>query len=146
MEMAIRSRKVLTREQKQMLPQMDAHLDTDPAHAVLVDCFRCRPYDGEDFYVLPTGQACDIWKGKESSVYSLPAYPSLADLVKESDPEDIEERRYEDDFTTTWRIDHFIGLTLKARARNADSAYDQFPLSKSSKPLFALCSRRQALK
>jgi hypothetical protein len=121
--------KVLAREQKQMLPQMDerGHLDTDPAHAVLVDCFRCRPYNGDDFYVLPTGQACDVWKGKDGAVYSLPVHPSFSDLIKESDPEDIDAGRYEDDFTATWLIDHFIGLTLRAQARNGDLAYAQLP-------------------
>lgn len=134
--------KALVREQRQMLPAMDekGHLDTDPAHTVLVDCFRCRNYDGDDFYVLPTGQACQVWKGEDGPVYSLPAYPTPADLVKESELEDIDAERYEDDFTTTWLINHFIGLTLRAQARNADLAYAQLPtieeIEKALRPLF----------
>src|SRR5579859_3638556 len=86
--------KVLAREQKQMLPPMDenGHLDLDPAHAVLVESFRCWDYEGDDYYVLPTGQACHTWKGEgDQSIYSVPTYSSLQDLVKEADPDDIEE-------------------------------------------------------
>jgi len=136
--------KVLEREQKQMLPPMDAngHLDTDPAHAVMVDSFRCRDYEGYDFYALPTGQICQVWKGEGGQpVYSLPAYPSRGDFVKEADPEDIERERYEGDFTTTWRLNSSLLLTLKIRAKNAESAYDQLPpISEVEKALSSLFS------
>lgn len=135
--------KVLGREQVQMLPPMDkqGHLDTDPGHAVMVDSFRCRDYEGYDFYALPTGQVCQMWKGKGGQpVYSLPAYPSPSDFVKEADPEDIERERYEDSFITTWRLNSSLLLTLKVRAKNAESAYDQLPpiseVKKALSPLF----------
>jgi hypothetical protein len=122
--------KVLEREQKQMFPPTDekGHLETDPAHMVTVDCFRCRDYEGYDFYALPTGQMCQMWKGEGGQpVYSLPAYPSHSDFVKEADPKDIERERYENGFITTWRLESSLLLTLKIRAKNAESAYDQLP-------------------
>jgi hypothetical protein len=69
-----------------------------------------------------------MWKGEGGQpVYSLPAYPSSDDFVKEADPEDIERERYEDSFMASWRLESSLLLTLKVRAKNAESAYNQLP-------------------
>jgi hypothetical protein len=124
--------KVLEHAQLKMHPQInrEGHLDTNPENMITVEGFNCRDDEGNDFFALANGQLPQMWKDeKEQPVYSLPAYPSSYDLVKEVDPVemDIQTERYEDSFQTAWRLESSLLLTLKVRAKNAESAYDQLP-------------------
>jgi hypothetical protein len=122
--------KVLARTQKDMLPPADTlvHLDTDPASLLTRDCFLCRDNEGNDFYALANGQTCGVWKGGNGeSLYSLPGYGTPLDAILEIAAEKVDIRRFDDDFTLTWRLQHAIRLSLRLHARNADRAFDLLP-------------------